>query len=147
MVVPAAADGHPRDAVAPGGSYQYQYTIAQRACLNWYHPHPHMLTGEQVCLGLAGGFIINDPEEAGLRLPTGLPYEIPLIVRDATLDGAGNLQYTPMGGAFLGNLPLVNGTRDAFLAVDHAVYRCVLIEPTPVFRLTLSNGHLQPHRG
>ena len=142
MVVPAAADGHPRDAVAPGGSYQYQYTIAQRACFNWYHPHPHMLTGEQVCLGLAGGFIINDAEEAGLGLPTGLPYEIPLIVRDATLDSAGNLQYTPMGGAFLGNLPLVNGTRDAFIAVNHAVYRFRVLNGANarVFGLTLSSG-------
>jgi FtsP/CotA-like multicopper oxidase with cupredoxin domain len=142
MIVPTAADGHPRDAVAPGGSYQYQYTIAQRACLNWYHAHPHMLTGEQVCLGLAGGFIVNDAEEAGLGLPTGLPYEIPLIVRDARLDPAGNLQYTPMGGAFLGNLPLVNGTRDPFLAVDHTAYRFRLLNGANarVFGLTLSNG-------
>ncbi len=142
MMVPTAEDGHPRDAVAPGGSYQYQYTIAQRACLNWYHPHPHMLTGEQVCLGLAGGFIINDAEEARLGLPSGLPFEVPLIVRDAILDRAGNLQYTPMGGVFLGNLPLVNGTRDPFLAVDHAVYRFRLLNGANarVFGLTLSNG-------
>lgn len=142
MMVPAVADGHPRDAVAPGVSYQYQYTIAQRAGFNWYHPHPHMLTGEQVCLGLAGGFIINDAEETALGLPTGLPYEVPLIVRDARLDSSGNLQYTPMGGAFLGNLPLVNGTRDPFLAVDHAVYRFRVLNGANarVFGLALSNS-------
>src|SRR6266511_1986757 len=60
MVVPTAADGHPKDAVAPGGGYTYAFPIVQRACLNWYHPHPHQLTAEQVAYGLAGAFIVND---------------------------------------------------------------------------------------
>ena len=60
MIVPTAADGQPQDLVAPGASYSYTFPIIQRACLNWYHPHPHMATGKQVVLGLAGAFIIND---------------------------------------------------------------------------------------
>ena len=59
MIVPTSADGQPKDAVQPGGSRTYSFTINQRACLNWYHPHPHMLTGKQVCLGLAGAFIVR----------------------------------------------------------------------------------------
>lgn len=106
MIVPTAADGHPMDAIAPGASYLYAYPIMQRACMNWYHPHPHMLTGKQVCLGLAGAFIINDTEEAALGLPSGA-FEVPLVVRDAMLDTAGNLVYKPKTGGFEGNLPLV----------------------------------------
>ena len=117
MVVPPLADGHPRNAVAPSGNYLYEFRIAQRACLNWYHPHPHMLTGEQVCLGLAGAFIVNDNEEAALGLPSGA-YEVPLIVRDATIDRTGNLNYKPKTTGFFGQIPLVNGTRDPKLDVD-----------------------------
>ncbi len=141
MVVPSSADGHPRDAIAPGGSYIYQFPINQRACMNWYHPHPHMITGEQVCLGLAGAFIINDTEEAALNLPSGA-YEVPLIVRDANLDRAGNLTYNPTSSGFLGKIPLVNGTRDPKLNVDRAVYRFRVLNGANarVFRLALGSG-------
>ncbi len=143
MVVPHAADGHPLEAVAPGGNYLYQFTIQQRACLNWYHPHPHMLTGEQVCLGLAGAYILNDAEEALLGLPSGA-HEIPLIVRDAALDRAGNLTYTAKTSGFLGQIPLVNGTRDPYLNVDTALYRFRVLNGANarLFRLALGNGAL-----
>ncbi len=141
MIVPTAADGHPRDAVAPGGTYSYQFQILQRACLNWYHPHPHMITGEQVCLGLAGAFIVNDPEEAALGLPSGV-YEVPLIIRDATLDSQGNLIYTAKTSGFFGKIPLVNGTRDPKLDVDTALYRFRVLNGANarLFKLALSNG-------
>jgi len=141
MIVPSLADGHPRQAVAPGGSYLYQFTISQRACLNWYHPHPDGLTGEQVCLGLAGAFIVNDAEEAALGLPSG-GYEVPLIIRDAALDSRGNLIYKDRTSGFLGNIPLVNGTRDAKLDVGRALYRLRVLNGANarVFRLALGNG-------
>ncbi len=141
MVVPHLADGHPLQAVSPGGSYNYQYTINQRACLNWYHPHPDKLTGEQVCLGLAGAFIVNDTEEAALGLPSGA-YEVPLIVRDANLDSSGNLTYNPTTTGFVGKIPLVNGTRDPKLEVDTALYRFRVLNGANarLFKLALSNG-------
>jgi FtsP/CotA-like multicopper oxidase with cupredoxin domain len=141
MVVPTAADGHPMDAVAPGGSLLYQYAINQRAALNWYHPHPHMLTGEQVALGLAGAFIVNDAEETLLGLPSG-NHEVPLIVRDASLDRKGNLRYHSRTTGFLGDLPFVNGTRDPYLDVDTALYRFRVLNGanSRVFRLALGNG-------
>src|SRR6266545_5253614 len=122
MVVTHENDGHPISAILPGGTYSYDFPVVQRAALNWYHPHPHMLTGEQVALGLAGAFVVNDAEETSLGLPSG-GYEVPLVLRDAVLDSAGNLKYTPKGGGFLGTIPLVNGTRDAYLNVDTALYR------------------------
>jgi len=141
MVVPTVADGHPRDAVAPGTGYLYQFPIMQRACLNWYHPHPHMLTGEQVCLGLAGAFIVNDTEESALSLPSGA-YEVPLIVRDANLDRTGNLIYNPRTTGFVGQIALVNGTRDPKLNVDTALYRFRVLNGANarLFKFALSNG-------
>ena len=141
MIVPPVADGHPMDAVMPGASYAYQFPVAQRACLNWYHPHPHMKTGEQVALGLAGAFIVNDVEETALNLPSGL-YEVPLILRDADFDKSGNLTYTAKSSGFLGKTPLVNGTLSPQLQVDTAIYRFRVLNGANarVFRLALSNG-------
>ena len=144
MIVPGGAtDGHPRYTVAPTASQPYNFTINQRACLNWYHPHPHMLTGKQVNLGLAGAFIVNDPEEAALGLPSGA-YEVPLILRDANFDSAGNLAYNPTSSGFFGKTALVNGTRDPYLAVDRGVYRFRVLNGSNarVFRIALSNGAL-----
>jgi blue copper oxidase len=141
MLVDHENDGHPRSAVGPGGTYDYGFTIDQRACMNWYHPHPHMLTGEQVYMGLAGAFIINDAEEDALGLPAG-SRELPLVIRDASADKAGNLVYTPKNGGFLGTFPLVNGTRNARVDVDSAVYRLRILNGanSRIFGLTLGNG-------
>lgn len=142
MLVDDVNDGHPRHAVQPGQSFAYDYTVDQRATMNWYHPHPHELTGEQVAMGLAGAFIIRDQVEQGLGLPAGLPYEVPLIVRDASFDKNGDMQYKPRSGGFEGNTPLVNGTLDAGLDVDAAVYRFRILNGSNarIYRLAWSNG-------
>jgi FtsP/CotA-like multicopper oxidase with cupredoxin domain len=100
-----------------------------------------MMTGEQVALGLAGGFIVNDAEEAALGLPSG-SYELPLVLRDTSLDQSGNLLYKPRSGGFLGQIPLVNGTRDPYLNVDTALYRFRVLggANARIFRLALGNG-------
>jgi FtsP/CotA-like multicopper oxidase with cupredoxin domain len=141
MLVSHENDGHPMEAVAPGGSYAYNFPILNRAALNWYHPHPHMLTGEQVALGLAGAFIIRDAVEDALALPGGA-YEVPLVLRDTDLDRAGNIVYKPRSGGWLGTYPLVNGTRDPYLYVAPALYRFRVLggANARIFRLALSNG-------
>lgn len=141
MIVPTDADGHPKDAVKPGGSKPYNFTINQRACLNWYHPHPHMDTGEQVYKGLAGAFIVRDAEEAALTLPSGA-YELPLIIRDASFDSRGNFTFSAKSSGFFGNEPLVNGTRNPYLTVDNGWYRFRVLNgcTARVIRLALSTG-------
>ncbi len=141
MVVPHLADGHPLQAVAAGRSYSYQFPLIQRAATNWYHPHPHMLTAKEVHLGLAGFFLVEDDEEAALGLPSGA-YEIPLLLRDASLDVNGQLQYIGGSGGFTGPVMLANGTRDATLDVDTALYRFRILNGSNsrVFSLNLSSG-------
>jgi blue copper oxidase len=144
LLVDHANDGHPRQAVPSGGTYSYDFTIDQRAALNWYHPHPHMLTGGQVYRGLAGAFIVRDEVDTGssgnpLGLPTGA-HEVPLIIRDASFDSGGNFQFSNKSSGFFGNLPLVNGTASPFLNVDKAVYRFRVLNGcnARIWRLSLS---------
>jgi FtsP/CotA-like multicopper oxidase with cupredoxin domain len=65
MPVPPDQDGNPMSPVAPGATHVYRFTLPRgSAGTYWYHPHPHMLTAEQVYRGLAGPIIVraaNDP--------------------------------------------------------------------------------------
>jgi FtsP/CotA-like multicopper oxidase with cupredoxin domain len=140
LIIPTAVDGQPHEAIAPGSSLTYAFTVRQRAGMSWYHPHPHLATASQVAYGLAGGFIIRDSVEDALGLPSG-PYEVPLVIRDTSLDKAGNLSYNGKASGFSGNLPLVNGTRDAELEVDRAWYRFRILvgSNSRLFKLSLSS--------
>ncbi|HEX6180521.1 MAG TPA: multicopper oxidase family protein [Chitinophagaceae bacterium] len=141
MLVNHQNDGQPMQVIPSGSSYSYNFPVINRAGLNWYHPHPHLTIGKQVYNGLAGAFIIRDAEEAALNLPAG-KYEVPLVMRDISLDKKGDPVYSPTGGGYFGKIPLVNGTKNAYLDVDRTVYRFrVLIGTTSrVFNLALSNG-------
>ncbi|HWT81622.1 MAG TPA: multicopper oxidase domain-containing protein, partial [Candidatus Methylomirabilis sp.] len=155
--VPERMDGHPRDAVAPGGSYLYEFPVLNRAGTYWFHPNPHTLTGGQVYRGLAGLFIVSDDEELALNLPSG-EYDVPLVIQDRTFDANNQLVYLQgsMGGAmgghggmmmgggmmgsqgamggmmdrmmgFLGDRILVNGRPDLLLPVATRIYRLRLL--------------------
>jgi blue copper oxidase len=141
LVVDFQNDGGPLLSIMPGQSYDYSFQVKQRAGLNFYHPHPHMLTGKQVCLGLAGAFVVRDAEEDALELPIA-QYEVPLIIRDASFDNQGNLAYNPTSSGFKGKFPLVNGTLSPMLPVDRGVYRFRVLNGANarVFRLALGNG-------
>ncbi len=137
MIVDGLNDGHPKYAIPPSGTKSYNFTISQRAALNWYHPHTHMLTNEQVAMGLAGAFIVRDDVENGLGLPSG-NYEVPLVVRDASFDAAYNMVYRSGGG----DTPMVNGTLNPYLNVEKALYRFRVLSGAQnrIFGLGLSNG-------
>ena len=146
MLVDHTNDGHPREVVGTGGTYAYDFTINQRAALNWYHPHPHMLTGGQVYRGLAGAFIVRDEVDTGLvgnalGLPTG-NHEVPLVLRDASFDSGGGFQFSSKSSGFFGNTPLVNGTYNPYLSVDKAIYRFRVLNGcnARIWRLALNTG-------
>ena len=142
MIVDYANDGGPRLAIPPGPTpYKYNFPINQRAAMNWYHPHPHHVTGEQVAMGLAGAFIVRDSVETALNLPSG-KYEVPLMVRDASFDKSGNMKYAASNGGFEGDTPLVNGTLSPKLDVDSGHYRFRVLggANARIFGLALSNG-------
>lgn len=144
LKVPADMDGHPEDTVSAGGSFNYKFTINQRAGLYWYHPHPDMLTGKQVFQGLAGLFIVNDSEEAALNLPSG-NRELPLVIQDKKIS-AGSITYAPdmmaqMTGV-MGEYVLVNGIYAPMHTVDTAKYRVRILNGSNarLYDFALSTG-------
>lgn len=144
LILPEDMDGHPKDVASAGGSINYSLPIVQRAGTYWYHPHPHGLTGKQVFMGLAGMFIVNDPEEAALNLPSS-EFEVPIILQDKHFEG-NQLDYSPgddeiMTG-YLGEQILVNGQHAPFLSVASTWYRLRILNGSTarVYNLALTGG-------
>jgi blue copper oxidase len=124
MHVPARFDGGPHQPIGPGETWSPQWRIDQPAATLWYHPHPHGETEQHINKGLAGMFILDDPDSAAAdRLPHEYGVDdIPLIVQDKRLDGDGEIQ---SGG--LGEDVLVNGTYGPYLDVTTAKVRLRLL--------------------
>jgi FtsP/CotA-like multicopper oxidase with cupredoxin domain len=131
LLIPEEMDGHPRYAIAPGESFEYDFQVINRAGMYWFHPHPHQLTAPQVYYGLAGLFIVSDDEEAALGLPAG-EYDLPLVIQDRTFDSQNEMVYLANGMmdqmiGFLGDTILVNGAPNAMLDVKASAYRLRLL--------------------
>lgn len=129
--VPEQFDGHPKDAVAPGETYIYEFQIMNNAGTYWYHPHPHKLTGNQVYNGLAGMFIVTDKAEQALNLPSG-KYDFPIVIQDRTFDDDNQLVYLNSGhikrnDGFLGDRIFINGTSSQTISAEQGAYRLRLL--------------------
>jgi blue copper oxidase len=125
--IPDEMDGHPRLAIAPGKTYEYEFKVINRAGTYWFHPHPHMLTGTQVFNGMAGLFIVHDENESALGLPEG-EFDLPLVIQDRIFDVDNQFSY--VGDAmmgFLGDTVLVNGIPNFKLNVAARSYRLRLL--------------------
>lgn len=126
LLAPEIMDGHPMYAIHPGESYNYSFPIVQRAGTYWYHPHADMLTASQAYKGLAGFFIVTDPDEAALNLPSG-NFDIPLCIQDRRSVNIPQFTYNPNMNdtmlGMLGDVPLINGTPDAYFEVSKTLYR------------------------
>jgi FtsP/CotA-like multicopper oxidase with cupredoxin domain len=145
LIVPEEADGHPRYAVPPGARYEYAFPVLQRAGTFWYHPHAHHRTAFQTYSGLAGFFIVSDPEEDALRLPGGAR-EVLLMLQDRRLAAGSGFAYLPADGdlatGLLGDVVFGNGVPGARLRVSADTYRFRVLNASNarVFRLALSTG-------
>jgi len=144
--IPEEMDGHPRYAIAPGASYEYDFQVINRAGMYWFHPHPHGLTGAQVYYGLAGLFIVSDEEEVPLGLPAG-EYDLPLVIQDRTFDSNNQMVYLANGMmdqmiGFLGDTILVNSVPNAALDVKASAYRLRLLNGSNsrIYKLAWQDG-------
>lgn len=143
--VPEAADGHPRLAVGPGASYDYEFTVRNRAGTYWYHPHPHGRTGPQVYRGLAGFLLVDDGEADALGLPSRA-YEMPLVIQDKRVDSGGAPVYALSGPdrmqGYLGDTAFVNGSEFPYTGVERALYRLRILNGSNarIYDLALSDG-------
>jgi spore coat protein A len=106
------------------------YPNDQPATTLWYHDHAIGITRLNVYSGLAGFYLIRDPEEDSLNLPRGV-YEIPLMIQDRSFSADGSLLYPPSPNGthpvwmqeFFGNAVCVNGKATPFLEVEPRKYR------------------------
>jgi blue copper oxidase len=114
LVVPAEVDGGPHQPIAPGASWEVNFTVANPASTCWFHPHAHGSTGRQVVSGLAGLLIVDD----GTVAPTALPDtwgvdDLVLVLQDKRFTADGRIDYTLTAidqlVGYAGDRLLVNG--------------------------------------
>ena len=124
---PPDSDGFAADMVMPGKSRTHTYPNRQRASTLWYHDHAMDLTGENICRGLAGFYIVEDDEEQALPLPRG-SFDVPLLFQDRAFNADGSFAYdTARHNGFEGDVMLVNGVPWPTLEVSARRYRFRLL--------------------
>jgi spore coat protein A, manganese oxidase len=132
---PAESDGYPENWTVPGHTQTCFYPSGQDAALLFYHDHSMGINRLNIYAGLQGFFIVRDPREDDLHLPSGA-YEIPLMIADRMFSGDGQLYYPVSPDPAQPWVPEVFG--DAILA-NGKLLPYHDIEPRK-YRLRLMNG-------
>lgn len=142
---PVAHDGGMMDTIAPGRKRTYVYENKQPGATLWTHDHAHHMESEHVYRGLSGLYLLRDPAEDKLGLPSG-KYDIPLVLRDAHFDAGAQMVYT-MDDAENRTTILVNGRPWPYLKVEARKYRFRLVNSCNlrIFVLALSDGSATQH--
>lgn len=140
--VPPESDGYPESTFLPGQQATYIYPNNQDAGTLWYHDHAMGITRLNVIMGLAGFYLLTDPTEAALGLPSGAN-EIGLAIQDRSFNPDGSFKYPAAWDEhFFGDKILVNGKVWPFLDVRKGKYRFRMLNGSTsrTYTLNLSNG-------
>jgi spore coat protein A, manganese oxidase len=114
----------------------------------WYHDHAMGTSRLNLYAGLMGVYLLRDPQEARLNLPSG-KFELPLVLYDRIFDHQGQLFYPaspdprhPWMDEVVGDAMVVNGRVQPFYEVEPRRYRFRVLNAANArfFRLGLSNG-------
>ena len=145
---PADSDGYPESWVVPGKSQTCFYPAKQDAALLFYHDHTMGINRLNIYAGIQGLFIVRDPLEAGLNLPSG-KYEIPMLICDRMLRTDGQLEYPvspdhadrPWVPEVFGDAILVNGKLLPYCDVEPRKYRLRIMNGSNgrFYRFSLAN--------
>ena len=146
MHVPPSMDGTAHQPFRPNKTWSAQYTVKQKACTNWYHPHTMDRTANQVYQGLAGLIIIEDNESKVLDLPKRYGIDdIPLVLQDRNFSN-GQIDYNPgmmdiMHG-YVGDTFISNGAIEPTLDVEAKEIRFRILNGSnsSVYTLGFSDG-------
>lgn len=132
-------DGGPHSVIMPGETWNPNFTVMDKACTMWYHPHLHEKTNEHVTKGITGFIIIRDDEEAALDLPRTYGVDdFPLNLQTKQFDASNQIVIGEHGD----NVPMVNSTIDAFVEFPAQVVRLRVLNGSSmrVFNLGFSNN-------
>ena len=145
----AKNDGYPEDWITPGQKQQTVYPNRQVGATLWYHDHAMGITRLNAMMGLAGFYLLRDPEEEHLGLPSGR-HDIPLMLQDRILDARGQIAYpvaetadAPWMPEFFGTHIMVNGRVSPYLDVEPRKYRFRFLNASNARMLQLS---MQPEQ-
>jgi len=134
-------DGGPHSVIMPGETWNPNFTVMDKACTMWYHPHLHEKTNEHVTKGITGFIIIRDDEEAALDLPRTYGVDdFPLNLQTKQFDASNQIVIGEHGD----NVPMVNSTIDAFVEFPAQVVRLRVLNGSSmrVFNLGFSNNSI-----
>ncbi|EME88401.1 uncharacterized protein MYCFIDRAFT_48579 [Pseudocercospora fijiensis CIRAD86] len=121
-------DGWAFDEIQPGQYKDYYYPNTESARPMWYHDHAHGHTAADAYYGQAGCYIVTDPAEDALGLPSG-NYDIPLAITDKAYTATGDLQNPTSNKInFFGDIIEVNGQPWPYLNVEPRKYRFRLFD-------------------
>jgi FtsP/CotA-like multicopper oxidase with cupredoxin domain len=129
-----------KDGWASGQNWStYRYPNTQEGALIWFHDHTLGATRLNVFCGLAGGYLLTDPDND----PQNLPELFPLVIQDRSFDTNGQffLPSASAGGIlwapnpehpywvpeFVGDAILVNGKTWPYMTVEPRRYTFMLI--------------------
>lgn len=125
-----ANDGSGLHPVAAGTRRRYRFAVPNRAGLYWYHAHPHLRTGRQLQMGLAGLLVVEDEEERALRAHLDLPWgdrDRILMLTDKQVGADNAIAYRDGADDWIGNRMLVNWSPEPILDVAPATHRFRMI--------------------
>lgn len=98
MHLPPVMDGGPHQPIAPGATWTPSWKVMNHAATYWYHPHLHMMSQEQLLMGLGGLIIVLDSAESALPLPRRYGVDdIPLVISDRAFDASKQIKIKPYG--------------------------------------------------
>lgn len=132
-------DGGPHQSIGAGTTWSPSFEILNNAGSFWYHPHGEGKTELHVGKGLAGMFIIHDPEELALGLPgTYGVDDFPIIVQSKSFDVLNQISLAD----HMDTAIFVNGTPEAYLDIPAQVVRLRLLNGSSMrsFYFGFSNG-------
>ena len=173
--VPPVLDGGPNAWFTADGSYHghafyssdgarsnyavNRYPNSQEASMIWFHDHALGITRLNVYAGLAGAYVIQDPN---MVLPTGLhplglqqgatgpvDYIIPMVIQDRMFDTMGQLFFPNIGinpehpfwvPEFVGDTIVVNGKAWPYLDVQPRRYRFLFLNGSNARTYEMSIG-------
>ena len=133
--LPFEADGSPFHPVAPGETYDYEFTVRPgSAGTYWYHPHPHHATGWQVAKGLYGAVVVRAADDP----LAGLPEQI-LVLSDNRFSEDGSLD-VPEPTSDQGRRDFENGREGDVILVNGQIRPVLTIRPGEIQRWRIINA-------
>ncbi|MEX5277852.1 multicopper oxidase family protein [Kocuria sp. CPCC 205261] len=144
-VSPEDNGDNPFVSIAPGDSFDYDFSLPDDhpPGTYWYHPHRHGHVADQLAAGLYGAIVVKDPD------PVPVARERVLVVSDLTLDDSGNLAEVSPPQRMMGRegeTVLVNGQvrpRAGAAPGERELWRVVNACPARYLRLTLDGQKLR----